>query len=264
MPNVAEIEAGASHQVPIRDYPNAIVGYPESGGFAELFSGLAKSLAPVLRQGEVTRLSLSAGTARTAAGDEIPFDWMISTIPLTELIERAVDAAECCRAAARTLRHNSLRLVNFVIDRQSVSAMHRIYSADPDIPFHKLVLNSTSSPSLSALSTSAVQAEVSYSETKHVPLDGLVERTWQLLADMGLAAPGERPLATAVVTLPFAYPIMTRETMAAREHLLKTLERSNVLCAGRFGEWLYINSDDAIMRGKARAEQLVGQLRGDQ
>jgi protoporphyrinogen oxidase len=259
MPKVAEIEAGASRQVRIRNYPNAIVGYPESGGFAELFSGLAESVAPVIKQGEVTGLSLGERIARTAAGDEIPFDSMISTIPLTELIDRTADAADCCRAAARTLRHNSLYLVNFVIGRQGVSAMHRIYSADPGVPFHKLALNSTSSPSLGARATSAIQAEISYSETKHVDLEGLSERAWESLVAMGLVAPEEQVLATSVVTVPFAYPIMTRETAVAREHLLTTLERSRVLCAGRFGEWLYINSDDAIMRGKARAEQLSSQ-----
>jgi hypothetical protein len=34
------------------------------------------------------------------------------------------------------------------------------------------------------------------------------------------------------------------------------LKGFGVFCAGRFGEWLYINSDDAVLRGKQRAHEI--------
>ena len=256
-PDVDDIEAGARHQVPIRDYPNATISYPETGGFMELYAGLAAAVADTVRHDTLTGLSLATRTARTASGARLAFERMISTIPLTELVERTDDAPDCCRRAARKLRHNSLHLVNFVVGRPEVSSMHRVYSADPDVPFHKLVLNSTSSPSLRSRPTSAVQAEVSFSRWKTVRLAGLVERTWRSVVNMGVVDAAERPVATSVVTVPLAYPVMTRDTAAAREHLFAMLERHGVTCAGRFGEWLYINSDDAVIRGKARADELV-------
>jgi UDP-galactopyranose mutase len=256
-PNLPEIEAGALHQVPIRDYPNATVSYPEAGGFIELYSPLAASVAHAIRQDTLTGLTLATRTARTASGAAVTFDRMISTIPLTELVERTDDARGCCREAAATLRHNSLHLVNFVVGRSELTDMHRVYSADPDVPFHKLVLNSTSSPDLRGRPTSAVQAEVSYSPWKPVELAGLAERTWRSVVDMGIVDASERPIASSIVTVPLAYPVMTHDTVAAREHLFAEYERHGVTCAGRFGEWLYINSDDAVMRGKARADEIL-------
>ena len=134
-----------------------------------------------------------------------------------------------------------------------------MYVADPEVPFHKLVVNSNSSPSLRALPRTAIQAEVSWSPHKRVDRSGLEHRVLESLVAMGIVERSAHVIDSSVVTLEYAYPIYTRDTAAARRLILEKLEGHGVSCAGRFGEWLYINSDDAVMRGKLRAETLNGQ-----
>ena len=132
----------------------------------------------------------------------------------------------------------------------------RVYAADAAIPFHKLVINSNSSPELRSRPVTGFQAEVSFSPHKKVDVEGLEERVIDALVRMQLAERDDPVVASSMVTLPYAYPVYTAPTVAARDHLLNDLARQGVYGAGRFGEWLYLNSDDAVLRGKEAAERV--------
>lgn len=256
------IVAGALTRGDFKDFPNATVAYPAEGGFWNLYEGFVPLVADRLRRSTVEAVNLRRRYVITDTGERLSYDYLISTMPLNELVAVAEDAPASCRQAAASLRYTSLYLVNLVIDRPGVTEMQRVYVADPSIPFHKLVLNSNSSASLRSLPRSAIQGEISWSPYKRVDCEGLEQRVLDSLIRMGIVQPSDHVVKTSVVTLEYAYPIYTRQTADARKHLLKTLERKGVFCAGRFGEWLYINSDDAVMRGKLRAEALNTQLAG--
>ena len=256
------IVAGALTRVDFKDFPNATVAYPAEGGFWGLYEGFVPLVADRLRRATVEAVNLRRRYVITDTGERLPYDYLISTMPLNELVAAAEDAPASCRQAAASLRYTSLYLVNLVIDRPGVTEMQRVYVADPSIPFHKLAVNSNSSASLRSLPRSAIQGEVSWSPHKPVEREGLEQRVLDSLIRMGIVHRSDHVVATSVVTLEYAYPIYTKQTADARKHLLKTLERKGVFCAGRFGEWLYINSDDAVMRGKLRAEALNTQLAG--
>ena len=166
-----------------------------------------------------------------------------------------------CRDAAGKLRHNSLHLVNIVVGRPiGTERRQRVYAADPSIPFHKLVLNSNSSDDLRGRPVFGIQAEVSWSAHKPVAVETLQERVLATLLGMGIVETDDPIVETSLVTVDYAYPVYTRDTADARSYLLGELAQFGVACAGRFGEWLYINSDDAVMRGKAAAERIEAEL----
>ena len=259
-PDVDSITVGARGRVPCTDFPNAMVSYPASGGFANVWGGFLPFVGDRVREGRVEAIDLQARTLTTDRGELLTYDRLISTMPLTELIACSSGAPSGCREAVAHLRHNSLHLVNVVIGRPISTDMQRIYAADPSVPFHKLVLNSNSSPDLRGRSTFGLQAEVSWSSHKPVAVEGLHERVMEVLVQMGVVEADDSVVASSVLTLDYAYPVYTRETAAARSYLLAELEQLGVLCAGRFGEWLYINSDDAVMRGKAAADRCNADL----
>lgn len=257
-PDTAAVVAGALRPQDFRSFPNANVRYPAAGGFFELFAGIADKIGHRVRYGhEVRTVDLRHRTLVTQNGVRLDWDRLVSTMPLDELVRRCADLPDCCRQAAAELRWNSLKLVNLVFDGGDYSTFHRVYSADPDVCFHKLVLNSNSSRRLQASGRFAVQAEISYSE--HKPLDGadLAGQVRAAVADMGIVDQDVRPSARSTVSIDRAYPIQTLATSAARKHITDALEHYGVLCAGRFGEWRYINSDDAVMRGRQCADDLT-------
>jgi protoporphyrinogen oxidase len=256
LPDIERIVAGALEDANFTNFVNATVSYPAEGGFFSFFAGFLPFVGDRLRRARVVRVNLEKRFVVTEGGGTLDYDYLISTMPLTELIAAIDDAPTCCRDAAATLLHNSLHLVNLVFARSQISDMQRVYAADGSIPFHKLVLNSNSSESLRLRPHFGIQAEVSFSPYKTVERAGLEQQVIEAVVGMGIITEEERPVATSVVTVRHAYPIYTKDTVAAREHLLSTLEEKGVYCAGRFGEWLYINSDDAIMRGMARAQEV--------
>lgn len=261
-PDVAAIVGGALRPERFSDFPNAVVRYPAAGGFANLYQGFLRSVGDRIRRHTVIEVSPETSTVRVEDGTGIGYDRLISTMPLDELVARTNGLDDCCRAAAGELRHNSLHLVNLVFDRPAMTEMQRVYCADPDIPFHKLVLNSNSNPELRSRPCFGIQAEVSFSEHKRVDPDGLPERVLAALRRIGIAEAADQVTATRVVTVPRAYPVQTAATVEARTHLLDEFRRRRIHCAGRFGEWLYINSDDAVMRGRARAEEILAERTG--
>jgi len=252
-PDLADIVTGALEARHKDDYVNASVTYPAAGGFWNLYEGFVSHMGERLRCNvRIERISLSARAAYSADGEEFPFTKLISTMPLDQLAARIDDLQSCCAEAARGLRHNSLHLVNLAVEAENMTNMQRVYVADPKVPFHKLVLNSNSSPALRVRPRFGIQAEVSYSPHKRVPVDGLQDQVIDAVVDLGIAE--RRSIKEAqTVTAEYAYPVFTSQTFAQREHLLSTLRSAGVICAGRFGEWLYINSDDAVVRGQLAA-----------
>lgn len=261
-PDVAAIVAGALQDVSFTDVPNAQVGYPKAGGFANLYSGLASGVGDRLVQAAVESVDLGLQVVTSADGRRFSYDALISTMPLDQLVDRCLDAPACCRQAAAALRHNSLLLVNLVIDRPAITDMQRVYSADPEVPFHKLVLNSNSSPDLRSRPRFGIQAEVSFTPHKPVERKGLERLVLDAVVGMGIVATDDVVVASSVVPVRYAYPVYTHATAQARSHLLSAFAHRGVFCAGRFGEWLYINSDDAVMRGKESAEQAEAWVAG--
>jgi len=205
----------------------------------------------------VVSIDTASRTVSTSDGQRVSYDVLVSTMPLDRLAEVAQGLDSCCIKAAATLRRNSLYLVNLVLDKRDATGMHRVYSADPAVPFHKLVCNSNSSAWLKENTRFGIQAEVSFSDHKSVSVAGLERRVLKSVKDMGIVTADDRVTHSSIVTVPYAYPVYTADTRDAREHLLDSLRELGILCAGRFGEWRYINSDDAIMSGRHRAEEIL-------
>lgn len=257
-PDVQSIVTGALSRVDFSHYPNAQVTYPEAGGFANLFSGFIKHIGTekIMPKTEIVSIDLTHQTAITNTKQKYSFQQLISTIPLTELVQKTQQVPDNVKQAAAELKHFSLYLVNLVYGRAKITDKQRIYCASPDVPFHKLVLNSNSSPTLRHRSSFGIQAEISFSPYKSLDKAALTDQVINALLTMGIVTPEDELLASDIRTLPLAYPVYTHEWKNARETIFSFYEKHGVYCAGRFGEWLYINSDNAVLRGKLAAEKI--------
>lgn len=259
-PDVESIVAGAISRIDYTHYPNAQVTYPEEGGFSNLFEGFVNRIGTekIVTETEVMSIDLTHKTVITNTKRAYPFQQLISTIPLTELVQKTLQVPDDVKEAAAELKHFSLYLVNLVYNRANLTDKQRVYCASPDMPFHKLVLNSNSSPTLRNKSTFGIQAEISFSSYKPLKKTGLDDQVINALLTMGIITPKDTLIAQEIQTLPLAYPVYTHEWKNARETIFNFYEKHGVFCAGRFGEWLYINSDNAVLRGKVAADKIDG------
>lgn len=248
-PDVEEIVRGALGARSFAQFPNAVVRYPNVGGFANMFAFLRPARDRMAR-GKVVWIDPAARTLGLDTGQTLSWSAVVSTLPLDELARITTGATAQLRNAAAALDWNSLHLVSFVVEGMAATDMQRVYSAEQDVPFHKLVINSNSSPHLRARPHVAIQAEVSFSRHRSAPAD-LAERCWEAMRRMGLVDARARIVASDLRTLRQAYPVATVASAGARGTLTEAFARMGVFCAGRFGAWTYVNSDGAFAQGRS-------------
>ena len=61
-----------------------------------------------------------------------------------------------------------------------------------------------------------------------------------------------------VIGIPFGYPVPTDSRSATIRSVREWLAQQDITIVGRFAEWAYINSDEALARGLAVGESLAG------
>ncbi len=238
---------------------DTMVAYPARGGFGEIMVALAKNVRDLRLGQSVVRIDLQRRQVVLADGETQSWQRVVSTIPIDRLLTLLADVPSSLAADVRQLEVLALSLVLVVVGHPVDTPIQRIYCADPQIPAHKITLNHNSSPYLRGLSHHGIVAEVSHSADKAISHADLERRILQTLLDMNLVKSLDDVRATKVVDVPYAYPVPTHRRDETVRRVKTWLEERGIHTLGRFGEWAYINSDEALYRGlqlgRALAEQ---------
>lgn len=267
LPNLEEIIEGALEPVARPMGPNARFGYPLKGGFQALMSGFLPHLKGQLELGaDVVQVLPRQHIIALGDGRRYRYEHLLSTMPLPELVRLIGEQAPPqVQAAARALRHISVRCVNLGVAREHISEKHWIYYPEQTI-FHRIFLQGNASPDCNAPGGFGLTCEISYSPWKPLPLDGqaLIDRCVADCIAVGLLREDDRLLAANQVDMPYAY-VVYDHARAANVALVKAwLATQDIVLAGRYSEWEYYNSDHAFLAGKKAAhaiEQLSGSHR---
>jgi UDP-galactopyranose mutase len=78
------------------------------------------------------------------------------------------------------------------------------------------------------------------------------------LKTMGVLRNNNEVIHSEIRDIEYAYPVPTASRDVVIAEIRQWLERNNIYSSGRFGEWAYINSDEAIYRGMLLGKKLVG------
>jgi len=234
------------------------VAYPARGGFGEIMSALAGRLADLRLGQAVVRVDPKDRTLQLRDGSIVRWDRLISTIPLDRLLAMLPDVPAEQKAAAARLQALPLALVLVVVGHPVDTPIQRVYSADPGYPAHKTALNHNSSPHLRALPQHAIVAEVSALEEKNLSAESLQRTVMDHLLKLRLLSSLAVVRATEMVSMPYGYPVPTHDREAIVADLKAWLAERDIHTVGRFGQWAYINADEALHRGLALGRTLAG------
>ena len=226
------------------------VAYPARGGFGEIFHALARGLANLRLGTGVRRIDVRARRVTTEDGESLPFDRLISTLPIPSLLKRIGGVPAGLKEATERLEARALKLLFLVIDRPVETEVQRIYTADSESPVHKIVINHNSSDSLRARPRHGISGEMAYASGEPPPdSEDALRRFLEYLRGIELVRAGDRVVETRAIDVPHGYPVPS----IARERVVAALKdwlfASGIATVGRFGEWAYINSDEALVRG---------------
>ena len=262
LPDLEAIIDGALQPVPRPMGPNARFGYPRHGGFQALMNGFLPHLrGRVELNAEVVQVLPQEHMVALADGRRFRYEHLVSTVPLPELVRMCGDSAPpAVRAAARGLRHVSVRCVNLGVARPAVSDKHWIYYPEDTI-FHRIFVQGNASPACNPPGGFGFTCEISYSPSKPLPLQGqaLIDRCIEDAVRVGFLRPDDRIVVANQLDLPVAYVIYDHQRAANVATVRAWLAPHDILLAGRYSEWEYYNSDHAFLAGKRAAELVAAQ-----
>ncbi|MBI3070974.1 MAG: FAD-dependent oxidoreductase [Deltaproteobacteria bacterium] len=235
--------------------------YPLNGGFESLVHSLRKTESQSVTGFEVRRVW--RGSTGWYVSNEVEvreYDRLVVTLPVTEAVKVFEGVPESVREAAARLRRNRVRVVMVGVNNTSLTeiAMSALYIPDPTVAAHRVCFMGFFSPNNVPLGRSSLIAEITTNPSTdlHTTSDGvLVERVVEDLHRLALLDRKD-VVVTDIKNFDYGYPVYDSSHEELTGQLRSYFSSLGVDLLGRFGEFLYINSDEVIRRAMALAERL--------
>jgi protoporphyrinogen oxidase len=235
--------------------PNSTFKYPARGGTGALSEALRPFVEDNLElEAPVTAVDVESQHVTTADGRTWPYDVLLSTMPLTRLIESAVGAPAAVRAAADDLAWSGSHIVGLGIDRDLRSSKNWVYFPEPEVPFYRVTYLSNYSPHMTPRpDQTLLLTETSRSVHKPEDPDTIVARVIDGLVATGLLDATDRQRIASVWrrSPELTYPVPSLARNRSLGIIQPWLRSHSIWSRGRFGAWLYEigNMDHSTMQG---------------
>jgi protoporphyrinogen oxidase len=236
--------------------------YPSRNGFVSYLDAFLGKTELRLEH-QLTRLDPRARTLTFANGRTVPFDQVVSSIPLPILLPLIAGAPAEVLEAARLLACTKCVMVNLGVARADISPAHWTYFYDRDIVFTRLSFPHMLSPHNVPPGCGSIQAELYYSDKYRPldrPIDELIQPTIDDLTRCGLLRPDDEILFKEATLSPFANVIFDLDRPAAIATVRGYLDEIGVLVCGRYGEWGYHWTDESFASGEQAAQRALDRV----
>jgi protoporphyrinogen oxidase len=236
--------------------------YPKKGGYQSFMGAMYKP--ELLRLGKRV-LSIDPKKKKIAFSDgsAVFYEYLISTMPLDALV-RAMDPGQvpaAVRSATEKLLCSSLVLVDVAVRRPDLSRHHWFYVYDEDISFARGHYPHMLSAGNAPTGCGSIQLEVYHSRYKSLDTSvaELPERVVGDLGRMGIVEKGDVLWARAR-EVTYANVVFDEARGPALSVIEPWLDEQRILRAGRYGEWAYLWTDDAVRSGWRAADRVLSEL----
>ena len=236
--------------------------YPTYNGFVSYFNSFLNSTELELGY-EVIQIEPVTRMLHFANKKMVPYDYLVSSIPLPELIPMIKTVPEDVVEAAHRLACTTCIIVNLGIDRENISEAHWTYIYDRDIIFTRLSFPHMLSSYTVPPGTGSIQAEIYYSK-KYRPLDRLpeeyIEPVIHDLKSLGLVLENDEILFKNAMLSPYANVIFDLDRADALNTVHGYLDDIGIAYCGRFGEWGYLWTDESFKSGEIAAQKIFDKI----
>jgi len=237
--------------------PNAYFFYPEKSGIGTLSQALGEGLNNRIHLStKVTSINTKEGWVETNSGTRHHYSYLISTIPLPEILRTSVDLPESDRNRAKELRSVGMVFVHLSLAHPLSEDSHWVYFSDPEICFHRISIPRNYSDVMIPPDRGSIVAEVSFPSDKNPDIQTIVEKVKMDTVKSGIVEGLNDITSHDAQVLRYAYVFPTMKGEKAREELRSILREKGILLAGRYGVWEYANMERALEQGIKTAEAL--------
>jgi protoporphyrinogen oxidase len=236
--------------------------YPTNGGFVQFLNGFLKE-TEVRCNHTLLRVDPRGRVLHFSNGQQEPYDLLVSSIPLPELIPMIDGTPDEVRRAASRLACTELVVVNLGFTKPEIIDATWTYFYDREFFMTRLSTPHLQSRSNVPPGGCSVQAECYYSP-KYRPLDrtpaACVEPVIQDLVRCGLITDEGEVVFRNTMHIKYANVIFDLECNAARATVHGYLDDLGIRWCGRYGDWAYIWTDQAFLSGERAATEAIDQL----
>lgn len=266
VPDVARIRQNiADNRDDVSWGPNRTFRFPVHGGTGAIWRGVANRLPADRLQfnTRVTSIDLAGRRVSLENGRDMPYDTLISTLPLDRCCRMASSLPPVAATAVGRLRYSSVHVIGIGLFGARPETLGRkcwMYFPESHSPYYRITVFSNYSPNnVPAGDYWSLMAEVCESPAKPVDAATLVDDVVAAILRDGLILPETRIVSRWHHREEHGYPtpFVGRDDVLAA--IRPALEAGRVFSRGRFGAWKYevSNQDHSFMQGAELANRLV-------
>lgn len=237
----------------------AIFYYPKEGGFQAITDALAARLADRIRlSNPITSLQRHGETWKV---NGVPYDQVVSTIPLTYMPDLVEGMPQGVQAAMKGLEFNSMVTFLLALDRPEHPNLSWIYLPHASQgPANRVTYMSNYSPGMAPEGKTSFLCECTVRGGAPYPGPELEREVIDGMVHAGLVKRDEI-LFTDFSQVKHAYVVFDHGFDERRAASLGWLEQNGIEPLGRFGRFDYDNSDQCVIKARALSERLLERAR---
>lgn len=245
-PSVEEVIAGSkTSNTPLTYYAKEM-RYPKYGGYKQFMKVMA-DVADIRYGKKVTSINAITKIIAFNDGTSVEYNRLISSIPLPELVKIVKDIPSEVYDAGNKLECTCGYHVSIALKTKNIPPYLWWYIYDEDILSARVHSPSMKSPDNALEGCSSLQMEV-YCKQGEYSEDEIKERTVGKLISLGFIRK-EDILFVHLGYEKYANVIFTEPIYEARKIVRDYFSSVGIETIGRFGEWDYLWSDQALMSG---------------
>ena len=245
-PSLDEVIAGSKAEDERITYYAKEMRYPKTGGYKHFLSAMADN-ADIRYLAEVKHINTRECLVETVDGKTYSYERLISSIPLPELIPMLDNVPDEIKFAVSKLEATCGYHVSIALKTKDIPPYLWWYIYDEDNLASRVYSPSMKSPENAPEGCSSLQMEVYCKEDEYTETE-LLDKTVGKLVEQGIIDKSDI-LFTHIGFEKYANIIFTKPIYEARNTVRGYLSSIGIETIGRFGEWDYLWSDQALMSG---------------
>jgi len=228
---------------------NRVFYYPKEGGIETFFKCWKGSNLNILVGKRVVRIKWEEKTVVLNDGEEMIYDFLVSTVPLKEFLEMVFP--KLSYTLKEKLYTNSILCINLGVEGKAETGYHWIYFPEESFSFFRVGFYTHISPSLAPKGHFSLYVELANTSFSNT----LLERVIEDLEKVGIIKKHSQLKAIHTVEIKYAYPLFLGNRNELEE-LVSFMEAHDVYLGGRFGGWNYFSIEDCIKEGEEIAKRI--------
>ncbi len=243
--------------------PNNRFKFPKYGATQGIFSPVADLVSDRLAlNAELESLDLKNKTIHFSNGQTQAYDFLISTIPIDDLIHRVIDSEKIDKliSQADRLIYNSVLVTGLGFLKKNNDNKCWIYFPEKSYPWYRVTYFSNySNNNVPSNGHFSLMGEVGFPVGAQPDGQVYLDRSLDAYVKCGFISGDEEVVSRYHKLIPKAYPVPSIE----RDDILKVLQGflmdNDIYSRGRFGGWKYevANMDHCVMQGKEAVDSIL-------